>query len=88
VYGTLGCGFADAETARDAVCAAPFLAAGGSSEGLGDVGSCLETCDPMAPCTLPDWECVPSNALAGVRGVCQFVGNATAAVAPAPRESP
>jgi hypothetical protein len=88
VYGTLGCGFADSDTERDAVCAAPYLTAGGSSEGLGDVGSCLETCDATTPCTLPDWECSLGTDWPGVSGVCQFVGNATAGVAPASDESP
>lgn len=88
VYGTLGCGFGDSDTERDAVCAAPYLAAGGSSEGLGDVGSCLETCDATTPCTLPDWECSLGTDWPGVSGVCQFVGNATAGAAPASDESP
>jgi hypothetical protein len=73
VFGTLGCGFAEAAQRREATCAAPFLSEGGVSEGLGDVGSCFELCDALDPCSSPEWQCFAGGP-AG-RGVCQFVGN-------------
>jgi hypothetical protein len=79
VFGTLGCGFAEADGARSAVCAAPLLAQGGVSEGLGDVGTCFETCRPGAACTSPEWQCVAAAQLSAVGGVCQFVGSGASA---------
>ena len=73
-FGTLGCGFAETATRRQAACAAPLLVEGGVGEGVGDVGTCLELCDAADPCTLPEWQCVLGSGLPGGRGVCQFVG--------------
>lgn len=74
VFGALGCGFAEDALSREAACAAPFLSEGGVSEGIGDVGTCLELCDVTDPCTLPEWQCVTGAGVMGGRGVCQFVG--------------
>lgn len=73
-FGTLGCGFAETATVREAACAAPLLTEGGVAEGAGDVGTCLELCDASNPCTLPDWQCLIGAGLPGGRGVCQLVG--------------
>jgi hypothetical protein len=82
VFGTLGCGFGEADGARSAVCAAPLLTEGGVSEGLGDVGTCLEACVPGAACMSPEWQCIAAAAGSGVPGLCQFVGSASADSAP------
>ncbi len=79
VFGTRGCGFAEASAARSAVCAAPLLSEGGVSEGQGDVGSCLEACEPGSACTSPEWQCAAAAGGFGVPGVCQFVGSEQAA---------
>ena len=80
VFGTLGCGFAEASAARSAVCAAPLLGEGGVSEGLGDVGTCLEACEPGSACSSSEWQCVAASGF-GVPGVCQFVGSGSAQAA-------
>jgi hypothetical protein len=78
VFGALGCGFGEGPARREAACAAPLLAAGGVSEGVGDVGTCFELCDLTDPCTLPEWQCAIGVGLPGGRGVCQFTGTAAA----------
>jgi hypothetical protein len=51
VLGSLaGCGFGREVSSRDAACVVPVVAAGGFSEGAGDMGFCLELCDVDADC--------------------------------------
>jgi hypothetical protein len=77
--GTLGCGFDEMASSREAACVAPLVTGGGASEGVGDVGICFELCDLTDPCAQPEWQCLLGQGLPGGRGVCQFVGTAAGA---------
>jgi hypothetical protein len=52
------------------------------SEGLGDVGLCLELCDEALDCAQPGWRCVEAPEVRGRAGFC--VEPASPAPTPAP----
>jgi hypothetical protein len=67
VFGqTVGCGYGPTDTPREAGCLVPVVQGGllvGGSEGLGDVGFCVELCTVGADCEQNisrSWSCQPS----------------------------
>lgn len=69
-YGSGGCGYSAESTSRDAVCALPFLRNALASEGLGDLGLCIEVCDVGSDCTLPNSVCQLAELNTGRAGAC------------------
>lgn len=58
----VGCGEGAAVSPRNVACLAPVIRGFVSSEGIGDVGFCLEVCDVDADCAQAatrDWVCLP-----------------------------
>lgn len=71
-FGTFGCGYADNASPREAMCLVPgvFDANANASEGLGDVGLCIELCDTAADCGVAASECVIEPQVRGRSGYC------------------
>jgi hypothetical protein len=67
---------------REAMCIGAVVFDELGSEGLGDVGLCLELCDEALDCTQPGWRCVEAPEVRGRAGFC--VEPAPAVPTPAP----
>jgi hypothetical protein len=73
------CGYA--QSPRDAACLIPAYSSAIGSEGIGDVGACLEVCDVAADCTQGDigWICQRVASLQTIAGRAGFCLPASAA---------
>lgn len=69
-FGTFGCGYDANASPRDAMCLTAATFDENGSEGIGDVGLCLELCDEAADCTQPGWQCTPAPDARGRAGFC------------------
>jgi hypothetical protein len=69
-----GCGYGTAADPREAACLLPYAGISTQdSEGLGDIGICLELCDVPEDCGQPGWRCIVEaglNELLGRPGYC------------------
>jgi hypothetical protein len=69
-FGALGCGYGGNAQPRGATCLTPATFDENGSEGVGDVGLCLELCDQAADCAQPGWQCAPVPDAVGRTGFC------------------
>ncbi len=69
-FGTLGCGYGSNAEPREAMCLVVAVFDANGSEGLGDVGLCLEVCDGAVDCSQSGWQCVPDSEVRGRSGYC------------------
>ena len=69
-FGTLGCGYGSNAQPRGAMCLTPATFDANGSEGVGDVGLCLELCDQAADCAQPGWQCTPAPDARSRYGFC------------------
>jgi hypothetical protein len=69
-----GCGYGRTANPREAACLSPYAGVSNEdSEGLGDIGVCLELCDVPADCGQSGWRCVIETGveeLLGRAGYC------------------
>jgi hypothetical protein len=82
-FGTFGCGYADNASPREAMCLVPGVFDATASEGIGDVGLCIELCDTAADCEAPASECILDPQVRGRSGYC-VLADPTVADAGAP----
>lgn len=87
-FGTFGCGYGRNAAPREAMCLAAAVFDATGSEGIGDVGICLELCDVAADCSQPGWQCLVTPEVQGRAGACVAAAGSLGVDAGAAGETP